>query len=208
MAEEGDPTPRSEPPRPTISAAALPEEGSGLNSYAARLLKEYGYQRILGMISYRPAVPLDESGHVFEWPPGSGVLCVVHCICSDFTIEGKTLEEIQQRNSSIKQKNEADNRRKRKRKLGPGPATTVTDRNTPAKRPKPSPNGIAEGFITAAPPAMAATPQNSNVALLAPNSPPNMDNAELGREEGGADHISSDDEPMMGKRPRWAIKVD
>ncbi|KAK8137528.1 hypothetical protein PG984_003021 [Apiospora sp. TS-2023a] len=81
------PRPRPEPPRLLDThAPSLPlPDGPALNSYAARLLKEYGNKKLQDIIAYRPVVALKDGGYVFEWPPGSGLYCVTYCVRCGFS---------------------------------------------------------------------------------------------------------------------------
>ncbi|KAK8067278.1 hypothetical protein PG997_014025 [Apiospora hydei] len=241
------------------------EEITALNEDAARTLEEYGYDKILNSINDRQAVRLGKSGYVFEWPPGSGVPCIIRCQQCGFTgnnnplkidnaflvrthwtgahpewrgadyyalfaqimtaftfrVEGKTMQDARMHNEAIRRKNE-DSKRKRispQQRRTLTPADSVTNGPASAKNPERSSEGYGKDSITVALPGntiAAPHPSNNKSKMVGPlalrpsteSSRDIVNSQPVKNIPGVYDLLSSDEEPMMGKRPRWAINID
>ncbi|KAK8001696.1 hypothetical protein PG991_013918 [Apiospora marii] len=256
---------------PTWASALQSADGPALDSYAIRILKEHGHKKVRDIIDFRPAVQLKDNGYVFEWPPGSGLHCVVHCVRCGFTsdtnpldvnhafavqthwnlkhpewkgadsfllytvimtvfifrVEGHTLDEIRQHNSSITLKFEAKKRKDKSRRqtllTGPAPSPPCNNNNSPAKTLKRYRTGTLKEIMAVAPRAKTTIIQHKSnngppPPLFAASSllpfrpkaqPAGTVQVQRVQDPGGEGHASSDDEPMMGrKRLRCVIEID
>ncbi|KAK8017769.1 hypothetical protein PG993_014095 [Apiospora rasikravindrae] len=252
------PSRRPETPHPEVMAPeslAKEEERPVLNDFALRILKDQGYDKILNSINDRPAVPLGFSGYVFEWPPGSGVHCVIGCQQCNFTSNTNPLElnhtfvvkthwyrahpewkgtdsyalfshimtafvfRIVANRDYTGRRNETD---KRKRMASQQrafvPASPGFDGAVSGKGFKRRNDGFDEDSIVVATSAKRAAHQRSNTPQTMPSllalrpatsSARGSEGSQLAKNvPRGDDHVSSDDEPLLGKRPRWAIRID